>query len=104
MTDPYETGAPHREHPSAKQYIRIGMILFVLTALEVTTYLFQKQMGGWLIPTLWVLAVTKFSLVALWFMHLKFDDRRYSRFFTMGIAGACTLYIVVLLTFKTFLK
>ena len=42
-----------------------------------------------LIPTLFVLAFVKFVLVVLWFMHLKFDDRRYARFFVMGLALAC---------------
>jgi hypothetical protein len=48
--------------------------------------------------------IAKFSLVVLWFMHLRFDDRRFSRFFLMGLAGAVTLYFIVLLTFKTFLR
>jgi len=38
----------------------------------------------------------------LWFMHLRFDDARYSRFFIMGFAGACILFLVVLLLFKAF--
>ena len=46
----------------------------------------------------------KFVLVVMWFMHLKFDDRRYSRFFVMGIAGAVTLYLVVLISFRVFLR
>ena len=41
--------------------------------------------GGILIPTLLVLAIVKFALVVLWFMHLKFDDRRFARFFVMGL-------------------
>ncbi len=44
----------------------------------------------------------KFLLVVLWFMHLRFDDRRYARFFVLGIAGASTLYLVVLLMFGAF--
>ena len=46
----------------------------------------------------------KFALVVLWFMHLKFDDRRYARFFVMGLALAATLYLIVLITFKVFLR
>jgi hypothetical protein len=41
-------------------------------------------------------------LVVLWFMHLRFDDRRYARFFVMGLAGSATLYLIVLLTFGAF--
>ena len=56
-----------------------------------------------MIPTLFVLAIVKFALVVLWFMHLRFDDRRYARFFVMGLAGASILYLVVLISFKVFL-
>ena len=101
LPDPREAHAPHRAHPSAKEYVRIGVILAVLTALEVATYYFDVS-HAILIPTLYVLAVLKFVLVALWFMHLRFDDRRYARFFVMGIAGAATLYLIVLLLFGAF--
>ena len=46
--------------------------------------------------------ITKFALVVLWFMHLRFDDPRYSRFFMIGLALAATLYLVVLLLFQVF--
>ena len=39
----------------------------------------------------------KFAIVVMWFMHLKFDDRRYARFFVMGLALAVTLYLIVLM-------
>jgi cytochrome c oxidase subunit IV len=94
--------APHRAgHPSPKEYVRIGVILAVLTALEVAAS-YSGVTGSVLIPTLLGLAVVKFALVVLWFMHLKFDDRRYARFFVMGLSGASILYLIVLITFRVF--
>jgi cytochrome c oxidase subunit IV len=95
-------GAHAAGHPSPKEYVRIGLILFVLTALEIAAS-YTKVSGAVLIPTLFVLAIVKFALVVLWFMHLKFDDRRYARFFVMGLAGASILYLIVLISFKVFL-
>jgi caa(3)-type oxidase subunit IV len=95
-------GAHGAGHPSPKEYVRIGLILFVLTALEITAS-YTHVSGGILIPTLFVLAIVKFALVVLWFMHLKFDDRRFARFFVMGLAGASILYLIVLISFKVFL-
>lgn len=89
-------------HPSSKEYIRIGVILFVLTGLEIAAS-YAGVGGAILIPTLFVLAVIKFALVVLWFMHLKFDDRRYARFFVLGLAGAAVLYLVVLISSRVFL-
>jgi cytochrome c oxidase subunit IV len=94
-------GAHGAGHPSPKEYVRIGLILFVLTALEITAS-YTKVSGAVLIPTLFFLAIVKFALVVLWFMHLKFDDRRYARFFVMGLSGAAVLYLVVLISFRVF--
>ncbi len=77
------------------------MVLAVLTALEVAAS-YAGVSGSILIPTLFILAVVKFALVVLWFMHLRFDDRRYARFFVMGLSGAAVLYLVVLISFRVF--
>ena len=96
--------APHRAgHPSPKEYVRIGLILGVLTALEVSAS-YSGVRGAILIPTLFVLAFVKFALVVLWFMHLKFDDRRYARFFVTGLSGAIALYLIVLISLRVFLR
>ena len=100
---PVSAGAHGAGHPSPKEYVRIGVILFVLTALEITAS-YTHVSGSILIPTLFVLAIVKFALVVLWFMHLKFDDRRFARFFVMGLAGASILYLIVLISFRVFLR
>jgi caa(3)-type oxidase subunit IV len=102
QAEPHTSAGAHGAgHPSPKEYVRIGLILFVLTALEVAAS-YTGVTGSILIPTLFVLAVVKFALVVLWFMHLKFDDRRYARFFVMGLSGAAVLYLVVLISFRVF--
>ena len=88
-------------HPSPKEYIRIAIILAVITALEVAVY-YMEGAQDYLIPILFVFSFIKFGLVVLWFMHLKFDSRTYARFFVMGLAGAITLFLVVLLIFQVF--
>jgi cytochrome c oxidase subunit IV len=88
-------------HPSPKEYVRIGVILAVLTGLEIAAS-YAGVSVGILIPTLFILAIIKFAMVVLWFMHLKFDDRRFARFFVMGLSGAAVLYLVVLISFKAF--
>jgi cytochrome c oxidase subunit 4 len=94
----------HAGHPGAKEYVRIFLILIAITAVEVALYYIRDELGGWFIPLLFLLAGSKFALVVLWFMHLKFDSKRYSRFFVMGLAGAMTLYTIVLITFRVFLR
>ena len=94
-------GSHAGRHPSPKEYIRIAVILALITAAEVAIYYIEGAQD-FLIPMLFLFAIIKFTLVVMWFMHLKFDSRTYARFFVMGIALAITLYLVVLLTFKVF--
>jgi cytochrome c oxidase subunit 4 len=100
MPDPRGEVA-HSEHPSTKAYIRIGIVLAVLTGIEVIVS-YSKQSARVITVALLCLMFVKFILVVLWFMHLKFDSRRYARFFVMGLAGAITLYVIVLMTFGVF--
>lgn len=98
---PAEHAGTHGGHPSPKEYVRIAIILAVITALEVAVY-YIEAVRDLLIPLLFLFSLLKFTLVVLWFMHLKFDSRTYARFFVLGLAGAITLYLIVLLTFRVF--
>ena len=94
--------APHSsQHPGPREYIRIAIILGVITAAEVAIYYIEGA-KDFLIPVLFLFSFVKFALVVLWFMHLRFDSRTYARFFVMGLAGAVTLFLIVLLTFRVF--
>ena len=86
-------------HPSPKEYVRIAVILAVITAAEVVVY-YIEGVQEFLVPILFAFSALKFALVVLWFMHLKFDSKTYARFFLMGLAGAITLFLIVLITFE----
>jgi cytochrome c oxidase subunit 4 len=93
----------HTRHPSTKEYVRIAIVLGVITAFEVVIYYIDWiHENELLIPLLFLFSVIKFTLVVLWFMHLRFDSRTYARFFVMGLAGALTLFLVMLIIFQTF--
>lgn len=96
--------ASHAGHPSPREYVRIFFILGAITGIEIAIYYVREEMGGWFLPILFTLMISKFAIVVLWYMHLKFDSRRFSRFFVMGLAGAATLYLVVLISFRVFLN
>jgi cytochrome c oxidase subunit 4 len=103
VTTPPRAAGRWARHPSPKEYIRIAIVLAVVTAAEVAVYYIDWiHENDLLIPLLFLFAIVKFSLVVMWFMHLRFDSRTYARFFLLGIAGAFTLYVAVLLMFRTF--
>ena len=84
----------HGDHPTPRDYVRIALILGVLTLMEYSTYVFD--FGGLGIPLLVVLIVIKFVYVASWFMHLKFDARIFSRMMYGGLTLAFVLYLITL--------
>lgn len=94
-----ERSAPH---PTPRDYVRIGVALAIVTLLEVLTYYFSPQQAflgiripaGVLVPALLIMAVIKFALVVLWFMHLKFDSRLYLRLFVAGLILALSVFVV----------
>jgi cytochrome c oxidase subunit 4 len=91
------------EHPSERQYIIVALILGVITAIEVAVYYLDLSKAV-LIVVLLVCAAVKFTMVALWFMHLRFDSRIFRRLFATGIVLAFAVYTIVLLTFGVFIS
>ena len=94
--------APEHTHPSPAKYVGIAILLALITALEVALY--YIHMPEWLLVVfLMVLAVMKFTLVAAFFMHLKFDSPMLRRVFVTGIVLAGVVYSVALFTLSVLL-
>jgi cytochrome c oxidase subunit 4 len=92
------------EHPGPRQYVVVAVVLAVLTALEVGLFYMDFVPRPVVTGSLIVLMTLKFSLVALWFMHLRFDSRIYRRLFITGIILAMAVFLIVLLTFGVFVR
>jgi cytochrome c oxidase subunit 4 len=93
----------HAGHPTEQQYVMIGVILALITALEVGLYYITGIPNGALVPMLLILSAGKFLLVVMWFMHLRFDNRLFSTLFTMGFTTAVIVYILALFTLRALL-
>ena len=88
-------GHPTEDHPTPKLYVQVAGVLFVLTAMEFSTYFIE--FGGATTPLLVALMAIKFVLVAGFFMHLKYDTRLFTRLMATGLVGALVLYLIALL-------
>jgi cytochrome c oxidase subunit IV len=86
-------------HPGVGQYVEIGIILAVMTLIEVIIFETFDTIGGTIaIPALIVLTILKFLLVVMWFMHLRFDHKMFRRFFYVGIVLSLIVYGIVTAT------
>ena len=88
-------------HPSDWLYIKVGIVLFFVTGLEVATYALGMK-GVALVIVLFPMMIFKFGVVAAYFMHLKFDSKLFRRFFITGIVLAVSVYMIVLFTLHFF--
>jgi cytochrome c oxidase subunit IV len=92
----------HAEHWTDFQYIKLAILLAVVTAVEVLLSYIKDDIGGLFLPSLLILMAFKFMAVVLYFMHLKFDNRLFSVLFYMGLVLAIGVYMVALFTFRFF--
>ena len=100
MAEHIETQPPPKPHahPGAKEYLAIATVLTVLTAVEVAVF-YIPSMKPILVPTLLVLSTVKFSLVAMFYMHLKFDHRLFSWLFVVPMIIAALVILALLKLF-----
>ena len=94
------TEATHSDEPHSTtgHYVRIAIILTVLTILEVATYYVDIPFAL-VVPLLLVLAGTKFVLVVAYYMHLRYDSKLFAGFFFFGFTVEILLLITLLVLF-----
>jgi|TARA_B100001105_G_scaffold195418_1_gene159328 cytochrome c oxidase subunit 4 len=102
-TENVEAHGGGHDHPTDAKYIRVAIVLGIVTALEVATYFFNIP-GAILITVLMVMMVFKFFYVAAWFMHLRFDSPMFTKFFVTGLVLATLVYGIVLSVFEFWTK
>lgn len=98
-----DEGGTHHDHPSELEYIKVAAILAVITGAEVAVY-YVKSLKSVLVPVLVLFSVIKFTMVVLWFMHLRFDSRLFRRLFFTGLGLAIFVYTAVLSTFHVWTR
>ena len=102
--DAHATSAAHEEHthPRAAVYAKVGLVLFVLTALEVGLYeiTYGEHVGStasaiepFFVPLLLLLSAAKFALVAMFYMHLKQDSKLFSGIFVFPLTIAAVIIV-----------
>ena len=102
----HEMDVPGRElehehdHPGSDVYIRVAVVLTLVTILEVFIY-YVEGFRGFLVPALIVLSLGKFVAVVGYFMHLKFDDKRFAWMFAAGLAISLSVFIATVAMFWT---
>jgi len=85
-----------QSHPTAGTYLRVGAVLVILTVLEVGVF-YVPAFRAVLVPVLLVLSAAKFTLVVMFYMHLKADSKFFT--FLLGVPLLLAVGVMVALLF-----
>ena len=80
---------------SVGTYIKVALVLTVITALEVGV-IYIRFLTPIIVPLLLAMAVAKVILVVMFFMHLRYDSRALTFLFTGPLVIATVLGLALL--------
>jgi cytochrome c oxidase subunit IV len=97
--DVHAMGEVH-EHPTWKQYKWVALILTLITVLEVWAYYIPSFVASpAFVPILLILSAVKFTIVVMFYMHLKYDHKIFRALFTgplmIAIATIVSLFFLL---------
>src|SRR3984893_258986 len=85
-------------HPGPKTYALIGVVLAIITLVEVWAYN-QPFLRPALVPILLALSAVKFATVVGFYMHLRFDNPLFLAVFGFGLAVAFSVITAFMFLF-----
>ncbi len=92
--------ALHGDHPTAGTYVKVGVVLTLITVAEVWAYYVPSlvAMKGVFVTLLLTLSAVKFFTVVMFYMHLKYDHKLFRALFTgpFMIAGITMMILMFL--------
>ncbi len=92
--DVHAMGEMH-EHPTWREYRWVALVLALITVFEVWVYYTPFNASRWFVPVLLVMSAMKFSIVVLFYMHLKYDHKVFRALFTGPLMIAISTVIAL---------
>jgi len=82
-------------HSSSTVYLIVGGFLVVLTAMEISVF-YVHALRPVMVPVLIVLGLAKFALIAMFFMHLRYEKWMLNAMFLFPLTIATAAFIALL--------
>ena len=106
MAESHATASPvHSEgaHATVATYVRVAVVLTVLTAIEVTTLYIPGIPHVLLVGSLLFMSVLKFALVVGFYMHLRYDSQLLRALFVGPLLIAIAIILALMALFSAFI-
>ena len=91
----------HGAHPTAAVYIRIAVILTIITLGEFGIFYITSLSSAVMTGFILALSSLKFAIVVGYYMHLKFDNWRFTVLFVAPFFIMLSILIVLLALFSS---
>ena len=88
-------------HTSNKTYVLVAVVLAVITAVEVMVF-YVDALRPVIVPILISLSAAKFTLVASFFMHLKYDGKILRGLFAGPLLVAIAIIMAMMALYGAF--
>jgi cytochrome c oxidase subunit 4 len=102
MSEQHSTASEHA-HPGTGTYLAVAAVLTIITLVEVGVF-YVPAFQAVLAPVLLVLSAVKFSLVVMFYMHLKMDHRLFTLIFSLPLLLALGVGIALLFLYGAFVR
>ena len=87
-------------HPGWSTYWKVAVILTLITVWEVWAYYMPALVASRIfVPMLLVLSATKFAIVVMFYMHLRYDHKLFRVLFTGPLFIAAVTGVALLFLF-----
>jgi cytochrome c oxidase subunit 4 len=92
---------PGQPHASTDFYLLVAAILTIITLVEVGVF-YVPAFKPVLVPVLLVLSGLKFTMVVMFYMHLKFDHKLFTGVFLLPLFLAVVVITGLMFLFGVF--
>jgi cytochrome c oxidase subunit IV len=102
MAQGHPSAALVGSHATVSTYVRVAVVLAIVTAIEVAALYTPGVSNALLVPALIGLSILKFGLVVAFFMHLRYDSRILTALFVGPLLIASAIILAVMALFAAF--
>jgi cytochrome c oxidase subunit 4 len=89
-----------KEHPTWSTYWKVALFLTIVTAVEVAAYYLEPwKTAKFFAASMLLLSAVKFTIVVMFYMHLKYDHRLFRTLFVGPLLIAITTIVALLFLF-----
>ena len=102
-TAPAAAHSPGEGHASVQTYVRVAVVLGILTAIEIGALYVPGLPSHVLVALLLVFSVLKFALVVAFFMHLRYDSKLLTALFVGPLTIAAAIILALMALFSSYI-